>query len=445
MSAAHHSARLLAGALVLSAVPAHAAMGNIATTYGLLPSDVASAQALSIFNPDVSAVYYNPAYLMADPRGSLAAGLLYADHSIQAKSEGGSNPVIRQGDNLPIDPSEQILLGMKTNLSSLTKVNHPLYLGVMIGVEKYGQEMLGFDSSTSQQGQYFEYGRQPLFLAVGGGTNIWRGIDAGATLRVTLHANATLKAQSDLAGNTQYEQLGVSARPVMRPIVGATIDWGRTLCPDDADCWLKHWETAFAYKAYSDTQTRVDANAVIPGTVPPPGLTLMINTLDAFQPDIYSLGVLYKGESFRAGVTAEWQRWSKLTREFQGDTVRDQANMKFRDILIPRVGIDYRLNDQYSVTSGLAFVQSPLESQQSLDVNYLDNDHFVFGLGARAVYKDPWIFAFPVRLDFGYQLHWLKDRDFQLSSTQVNGGAPYETVRSSGMVNVFVGSLTLEF
>lgn len=333
---------------------------------------------------------------------------------------------------------------MKTNLSSLTKVEHPLYLGVMIGVEKYGQEMLGFQSSTSLQGQYMEYGQQPLFLAIGGGTNIWRGIDAGATLRVTLHANATLKAQSDLAGNTQYEQLGVNAKPVLRPIVGVNIDWGKTLCPDGG-CWLQNWETAFAYKAYSNTQTKVDANAVIPGTIPPPGLTLAINTLDAFQPNIYSLGILYKGERFRAGLTGEWQQWSKLTDEFRDDTIRNQANMQFKDILIPRLGAEFKLGETYTLTTGVAFVPAPLESQTSLDVNYLDNDHYVFGLGARAEFKDPWVFAFPIRLDFGYQMHLLKERDFTLTSSQFNNGAPYETIRTSGTVNVFVGSFTLKF
>ncbi len=78
-------------------------------------------------------------------------------------------------------------------------------------------------------------------------------------------------------------------------------------------------------------------------------------------------------------------------------------------------------------------------------MNYLDNDRYILGLGASTEFKDPWIFAYPVRLDFGYQLHLLKDRQFQLTSMQYNNGAPYETVQTGGMVNVFVGSMTLKF
>ncbi|AOY88969.1 hypothetical protein BKP64_12790 [Marinobacter salinus] len=44
-------------------MPAAASMGNIGTTYGVMPVDVATAQSLSMFNDQVSATYYNPAYL----------------------------------------------------------------------------------------------------------------------------------------------------------------------------------------------------------------------------------------------------------------------------------------------------------------------------------------------------------------------------------------------
>lgn len=434
----------IASLLALTCPSAYAAMGSIATSYGLLPGDTASAQALSLFNPQASAVYYNPAYLTSDPRGELSAGLSLANHQIEVNSLGGSNPMTREGDTLPIDDSQQTLLAMKTNMSSMTKVEHPMYFGIMIGIEKYGREMMGFQSETSTQGQYFHYSRQPLFITAGGATTLLPGIDGGLSFRVTLQADATLTGQSDLAGNTRYEQLQVSAKPEMTPIIGGTINWGQLLCPD-SDCALKGWETAVAWRGASSAKTSVNANVVIPGTVPPPGLTLALNTLDAYQPATTTVGVQYKRDQLRVGVTGELQQWSKLDEELKDDTVRDQANLSFKDILIPRVGAEYRLNDRYAVTAGLAFEPSALKSDRSLDVNYLDNDRYVLGLGASAEFKNPWIFAFPVRMEFGYQLQQLKDRTFELTSSQVNNGAPYETVESGGQVHVFMGSLTLKF
>ena len=84
-------AAVVGGVLVQSV--ALASMGNIGTTYGVLPSDIASAQALSLFNDQVSATYYNPAALAKDPRGELTTGLMHAEHELRAKSLGGADAV----------------------------------------------------------------------------------------------------------------------------------------------------------------------------------------------------------------------------------------------------------------------------------------------------------------------------------------------------------------
>lgn len=442
MNVRYFPARFLAGSLALASTPAMAAMGNIASSYGLLPGDVASAQGLSLFNPEVAAVYYNPASLTLDPRGELTTGMSFVDHQVEAESLGGSAPMVRSGELLAIDESRQTLLGLKTNLSSLTKVEHPLYFGLMLGVEKYGREMLAFQSGTSNSGQYFRYGRQPLFLAAGGGTRLLPGVDGGLSFRVTLHSNAVLTGQSDLAGNTQYEQLDVSAKPKMTPVVGLNIDWAQAFCGDD--CGPGRWSSALAWRDASNTKTTVDANVVIPGTIPPPGLTLAIATIDSFQPETLTGGLQYKGERVRVALAAEWQRWSALDGELAEDAVRDQANLRFKDILIPRLGAEFRVDDTWRLTAGVAWEPSALESDRSLDVNYLDNDRLLVGLGASAEFQDPWIFAYPLRLDFGYQLQMLQEREFLLTSSQASSN-PYETLRTSGQVHVLMGSLTLKF
>lgn len=431
----------------LCAMPmAHANMGNTASTYGVLPSDIASAQALSLFNSQVSATYYNPAYLARDDRGELTVGLFHAEHSLEARSLGGPDPIQRSGGNvLNDDPSQQILVGMKTNLTSMTRYNKPLYLGFMAGVERFGKEMLAFDATTSRAGQFFNYGRQPLFLNLGGAMNAWRGIDLGASLRVTLHANANLDTYSNLAGETQYESLQVDAKPVVRPILGVNVNWGETLRPDQRS-WLDGLETAFSYRGYSNTRTKVNANAIIPGVIASPGLQLAIATLDSFQPDIYALGVQYRFDRLRVGVTGELQRWSRLEKEFEHDTLRDQANLRFKDVVIPRIGASYALNEVFTLTTGLAFESSALKSDRSLDVNYLDNDRYVLGVGLSAEFKNAPVFAYPLRVDVGYQHHFLKDREFELTTSDPTvAGNPYERVRSGGDVDVFALSMTMKF
>ncbi|WP_414432651.1 OmpP1/FadL family transporter [Alcanivorax sp. IL2] len=444
-------AAVVAGGLLMQSV-AMGSMGNIGTTYGVLPFDLATAQALSLFNSQTSATYYNPAYLAKDPRGELTAGFMHAEHELRANSLGGADAPVRKGDVIQDSPSQHVLIGMKTDLTSLTKYDHPLYLGLMLGVEKYGEEMLAFESQTSQQGQYFEYGREPLFLNLGGATQLWRGIDVGATARITLHAEADLAATTDLAGNTRYERLEVSAKPAIRPIFGINMDWGETFCAKGDDCWFNGLETALAYRGYSNTKTEVNANAVIPGVISSPGLMLAINTLDSYQPNILSGGLHYQSGRWRTGVSVEWQEWSALEEEFERDTIKDQTvngdvgQLRFKDVVIPRLGAQYRLNDTFTFNGGLAFSESPLDSDASVDVNYLDSDKWIVGLGVAAEFKEPWLLAYPVRLDFGYQYQKLEAREFDIYDTQSAAyPQPSERVEAEGDVHVFSGSLTLKF
>lgn len=445
---------VLAGIGAVSVSPVMASMGNIGTTYGVLPSDLASAQALSMFNSQVSATYYNPAYLAKDSRGELTTGLLHADHELRASSVGGGSAPLRDGDILQDSPSQQVLLGMKTDLTSLTKYDHPLYFGFMLGVEKYGEEMLAFNSQTSTSGQYFEYGRQPLFLNLGGGTQIWRGLDMGLSARITLHSEAELVATSTLAGETSYETLNVSAKPSIRPIFGLNMDWGESFCGEGDSCWFNGLETAFSYRGYSNTNTTVDSTITIPGTVLDPGINLAITTIDSYQPNIYAAGLAYGRERWRVGVTLEMQEWSSLEEELEGDTIKDQAvntggapyELRFKDIVVPRIGGEFNINDTYKLTGGVAFSESPLDSNASLEVNYLDADKMILGLGLTAEYKSVPVLAYPVRFDLAYQYQQLDSREFDLYDRRSPSfPQSYETVEAEGDVHVFSGSMTLKF
>ncbi|MEQ9509479.1 MAG: outer membrane protein transport protein [Alloalcanivorax xenomutans] len=426
------------------AAPAFAAMGNTASSYGLFPGDVASAQALSMFNPQASSLYYNPSYLIKDPRGELTIGFLHAEQELDGKSLGGAAPATRDGNLLDDSRSQQQLIALKTDLSSITKFEHPIYFAIIAGVEKYGKEMLSFNSSTSMGGQYMEYGRQPLFLNIGGGTELLHGIAVGASAHVSLRSDAKLVASSNLAGETQYETLEVNAKPVIRPVLGVTLDWGKLIC-GKGDCITNGLETAFAFRGHTEARTSVDSRITIPGTVPSPGIALLIDTVDSYQPDIYSAGVQYRfNDRLRAGVTVERQNWSDLMEVLEDDTVKDQADIHFKDITVPRVGVEWSALKNVSLTAGVAFRESPMESDRSLDVNYLDADKTIYGVGGSWTIEQPPILAYPMRVDFGYQFHDIDQRKFDLTSDRAPVN-PYETIETGGEVHVFSGSVTLKF
>ncbi|WP_323752200.1 alkane uptake protein AupA [Marinobacter sp.] len=419
---------------------ATASMGNLGTTYGVMPIDVATAQSLSMFNDQVSATYYNPASLTRDTRGELTSGILHAEQELRS-----ANPNAN-GDVVSSSPSQHVLIGMKTNLGSLTRFKHPIYLGFIAGVEKYGKEMLAFKSETSETGQYLQNGKEPLFLNIGGATPIWRGISAGASVRVTLEAAAQLEAVSTLGGETSREKLSVNAEPTLKTILGTNIDFGSTFCAEDG-CFLDGWEAALTYRTKSSAKTSVGSNIIVTQTIPDPGLSLTVATIDSFQPETIVLGTQYAGNGWRVGGSIEQQNWSELEDEFSRDSIKDQESVSagnrigFDDILVPRVGAEYQLNENFAVRGGIAYEESPLKTTRNPELNYLDTDKIIVGLGVSATYNRTRLLAFPVRLDLGYQYQQLQERDFTLVDYDGN-----ETnVTADGDIHVISGSITLKF
>lgn len=460
MPVRHKSRIALACSLLipLMPLPAQASMGHIASNFGLLPQDVATAQSLSMFSNDPSAVYYNPAYLAKDRKGALSAAFLFTDQELTAKGWDTPGNIVND-DVIEDDSNYNVVLGFKTDLSSMLKSERPLVLGFVLGAERTGNTLLALNSTTSQTAQSLRYGQQSLFLSLGAGLNVVPGFDVGAAARVTLAADAKLRAYADVAGNTSYETLQVSASPSIQPSLSGNIDWGQLVCPSRKGCWLSGLETALAWRYESDVSANVDAMAVVPNLIAEPGLPLLLKTIDAYQPETWSAGLHYNMRRLRLGVTVEQQLWSGLNEKLARDTVKDVGGLRFKDVLIPRVGFEFRATRNLSLLGGVSYEESPLETTESLDVNYVDNNRYVVGLGMSYLIEQAMIFSQPIRLDVGYQYHIIEDRDFRLSTTRNVGNQPgqdpatagctagtrCEDVTAGGNVHVFNASINLKF
>lgn len=81
----------------------------------------------------------------------------------------------------------------------------------------------------------------------------------------------------------------------MKTILRTRIDLGSTFCPESS-CILDGWETAFTYRTKSSASTTVDSNIVVTQTIPDPGLSLAVTTIDSFQPETFAIGTQYSGD-----------------------------------------------------------------------------------------------------------------------------------------------------
>ena len=106
-----------------------------------------------------------------------------------------------------------------------------------------------------------------------------------------------------------------------------------------------------------------------------PVSTRLVVTLDSEQPDIYSAGLLYHlSDRFRLALAVEQQNWQDLEDKLDRDTIKDQANVALKDIVVPRIGAEWTVNDSLILTAGAAWQESPLESLQTPEGDYLDSD-----------------------------------------------------------------------
>ena len=379
---------------------------------------------------------------MKDERGELTQAIMHAEQELRAERPNTDNDVLSN------DPSQSILLGMKTNVASLLQSGHPIHLGFIAGVEEYGKEMLAFGAEASETGQYMRYGREPLFLSLGAGTRIWRGISIGAASRITLDATATLNATSLPNGETEQEELSVEAEPNIRSILGLTLNWGDTFCADSS-CLLNGFESALSFRNSSASSTSVQSNVIVDQLIPDPGLNLSVTTIDSYQPEIYAFGTQYKGDGWRAGFTIEQREWSGLEDELKADTVKDQEDSsgsvarkaEFQDTVVPRIGAEMDLFGRFRLLGGLAYEESPLKSTRTPKLNYIDNDRIIAGLGLSATYKQTRFLRYPVRFDIGYQYQELQERDFTIEDVDGNT----QSVTADGEIHVISGSVTLKF
>ena len=103
---------------------------------------------------------------------------------------------------------------------------------------------------------------------------------------------------------------------MIRPVISANFEWGKVFCGDNERCGF--WgdlETALAFRGHTEARTSVESNITIPGTVVDPGITLLIDTLDSYQPDIWSAGLLYRfSDRFRLALAVEQQNWQETWR-----------------------------------------------------------------------------------------------------------------------------------
>jgi long-subunit fatty acid transport protein len=454
---------LLFSTCALAPTPVFASFGNNAQTFGLSSIDVGSAQAFSGFHNGPSSVYYNPAQLAYGDQNQFVLGYFYADPQLTIESKGGADPVPRSGDEARIDNNNTVQIGIRLNLNDTLTPDIPSGFGLMMGIDDEARTLMRIDDRVSKRGGQFDrYGEKPLFLALGFGFELTPGLAVGAGTHITIKSNAPVQLESELDGTTSNESILVESRTDFAPLVSVFADFGHLGC--SANCNDEGVQAFLSFRGENDFKLNLNANAVIPGTIEEPGLDLVVLAMDGYQPDTLAAGVhIPVNNDIAMALGYEMQRWSDLEgklKDGRRNAVKDQANARFDDISVPRIGLELHDLNQlmgwnadivWRLQMGYAFERTPLGSGLTPDANLLDADKHIFAVGSEWGFLHLWKFSHPLTVGLAYQYHMLKDTDYTISSTQWNSAlsqydvTPTEEVTAGGDVHSLSLTVTSRF
>lgn len=108
-------------------------------------------------------------------------------------------------------------------------------------------------------------------------------------------------------------------------------------------------------------------------------------------PEMFTVGVAYRpSERWVIGIDVEWVGWSSF-QSVQVDLANEVPAAGLTDMSVPqnwhdaeayKIGVDYKINDQFSVRAGYAFLNTPVPEETLTAANPDANQHNVsIGLG----------------------------------------------------------------
>jgi len=136
--------------------------------------------------------------------------------------------------------------------------------------------------------------------------------------------------------------------------------------------------------------------------------TLVRRYVSGFTPENISLGASYKlTQRIRILAEVGWYRWSKYRGPVEAGLL-----FEFNDILVPRIGVIYRITRELEARCGFYYEPTPVTSQGT-GFYPIGNDRYVPSLGLGYTFDCPWgLLAKPVSADAYFQYHIFQEKDF---------------------------------
>lgn len=256
------------------------------------------------------------------------------------------------------------------------------------------------------------------------------GLSVGVGINVTIDSTADTYGQvtvdsaelKPLPGGSLFGSVDITPRSnqlgqfanikaKLAPIVG--ILWQPT-------SWLR---CGFAYRAELYFDDKGTNDILLRVMLPARGTTPTIPEIDLpiffpsrfaryYMPEEASWAIaLLPAEALLVSVDITWMRWSGYIPQIRTPVSFDQfvIDPGFRDTVVPRVGLEYRVAPEVSILGGYNFQKSPVPDQPGY-LNFVDTDRHAASLGFEYAYRG-------FRLQGYYQHQWALNKVFEKEAT----------------------------
>lgn len=210
-----------------------------------------------------------------------------------------------------------------------------------------------------------------------GGSMAFDKLSIGLTGTLYFKTNTNLVSRMPTgAGQSASANTAITIRPAIAPTVSLNYELGEGN------------DLSLFYTAAKDYRADFVVEAAIGLFTNPSPLNFNGNASLFYDPEVFSIGHAYRYSRWDFLTSVDYEKWSPYDGSmikldfttFTSSLSQIRTNTKFKDIVVPRVGVTYDLENGQSLRLGYAFRPSPVPDQKG-DSNFLDSDRHIIGLG----------------------------------------------------------------
>ncbi|MEK6211288.1 MAG: outer membrane protein transport protein [Pseudomonadota bacterium] len=373
---------------------------------------------------DASTVFFNPAGMSRLEGTQITVAGHLIDLSAKFSNSGSTKPAAIVTNPLGGNGGDAGGIAVIPNLYFVMPIGDRVNFGVGVNapfglVTEYDDDWAGrfqgikSDLKTINVNPALSFKVNEVF-SVGVGVNFQR-LETELTNAVVLGPNTEGRAKLEADGDAWGWNAGVLFQPTLSTKIGAS------------------YRSKLDYTLDGTTTVTSASGALVSAASGP-------TTADVTLPDSFSLSLAQKlNDQWEFLADATFTRWSEINRinivNSTNGTLRDSLVLDFDDTWRYSIGVNYKLNDGWTLKGGLALDQTPVKGATTRSVRLPDNDRTWASLGAAMKIMQNG------RLDMGYSHLFIKDADINFTRSQQLPGQTVPTPQP-GTASTVAGSYT---